>query len=204
VLWLSAALVASVSNLDNLAVGVAFGMRNTRIPARSNLLIAAVTMAGTAGAMTGGRALASLAWPSLASALGSSIICAIGVFTVVASLRAMRAATVTLVGGHRDLHAQGDLLSGDVAAGEVTSARNALVLGVALALNNVGAGVGAGAAGISPMATTLLAGALSLICLGGGSRIGWCLGLPLIGRWAPLTAGLILLGVGSLGLAGMA
>ena len=203
-LWLSAALVASVSNLDNLAVGVAFGMRNTRIPARSNLLIAAVTMAGTAGAMTGGRALASLAWPSLASALGSSIICAIGVFTVVASLRAMRAATVTLVGGHRDLHAQGDLLSGDVAAGEVTSARNALVLGVALALNNVGAGVGAGAAGISPMATTLLAGALSLICLGGGSRIGWCLGLPLIGRWAPLTAGLILLGVGSLGLAGMA
>jgi putative sporulation protein YtaF len=204
VLWLSAALVATVSNLDNLAVGVAFGMRNKRIPARSNLLIAAVTMAGTAGTMTAGRALASLAWPSLASALGSSIISAIGVFTVVASLRAMRAATVTPAGGRHDLPAQRDLLSADVGAGEVTSAGKALVLGVALALNNVGAGVGAGAAGISPLATTLLAGALSLTCLGGGSRIGWCLGLPLIGRWAPLTAGLILLSVGSLGLTGMA
>jgi putative Mn2+ efflux pump MntP len=132
------------------------------------------------------------------------IIGAIGVFTIVASLRAMRPATITPAGGRHDLPAKRDLLSGDVGVGEVTSAGRALVLGVALALNNVGAGVGAGAAGISPLATTLLAGALSLICLGGGSRIGRCLGLPLVGRWAPLTAGLMLLSVGSLGLTGMA
>jgi putative Mn2+ efflux pump MntP len=37
VLWLSAVLIAVVSNLDNLAAGVAFGMRDTRIAAAPNV-----------------------------------------------------------------------------------------------------------------------------------------------------------------------
>ncbi len=43
------------------------------------------------------------------------------------------------------------------------------MLGGALAINNIGAGVGAGVAGVSPLATTLLAGWLSLVFVGGGS-----------------------------------
>jgi putative Mn2+ efflux pump MntP len=49
VLWLSAVLIAAVSNLDNLAAGAAFGMRDTRIGAAPNVVIAAVTMVATAG-----------------------------------------------------------------------------------------------------------------------------------------------------------
>lgn len=90
VLLLSAVLVATVSNLDNLAVGTAFGMRGTRIAVVPNVIIAAVTMAGTAGAMTSGDALSGLMPPSLASALGGLIIIAIGAGTLLASLRTVR------------------------------------------------------------------------------------------------------------------
>jgi hypothetical protein len=56
VLWLSAVLTATIANLDNLTVGFAFGVRDIRIAVAARVVIAAVTMAGTAGAMTSGRA----------------------------------------------------------------------------------------------------------------------------------------------------
>jgi putative Mn2+ efflux pump MntP len=71
-------------------------------------------------------------------------------------------------------------------------------------LNNVASGVGAGLAGISPLATTLLAGAFSLLCVGGGSRLGWAIGRQLFGSRASVVAGLTLAGVGVAALTGVA
>ena len=180
VLWFSAVLIAAVSNLDNLAAGVAFGMRDTRIAAGPNVVIAAVTMAATAAAMTSGHMLAHVLPPSLAAALGAAIICTIGVWTVLASLHDVRSP----------------------APDKVITCREAIALGVALALNNAATGVGAGVAGIPPLATTLLAGSLSLVCVGGGSRVGLSLGRLVGGRWASRMSGLLLLGVGVVMLSG--
>jgi putative Mn2+ efflux pump MntP len=202
VLWLSAVLIAAVSNLDNLAVGVAFGMRDTRIAAAPNLVTAAVTMAATAGAMTSGRALSGALPPSFAAALGASIIGAIGVWTVLASLRAVRMPAGLAergLGRRRDVRYA---LSDEVGRDEAISLRGALVLGVALAVNNAAAGVGAGVAGVPPVATTLLAGALSLIAVGGGSRFGLSVGRLVGGSRASLISGLILLGVAAALLSG--
>jgi putative Mn2+ efflux pump MntP len=69
-LWLLALLVASVSNLDNLGVGVAFGIRDMRVAIAPNSVIAALTMAGTAGAMRFGHELSELVSPSMATTLG--------------------------------------------------------------------------------------------------------------------------------------
>jgi putative Mn2+ efflux pump MntP len=76
------------------------------------------------------------------------------------------------------------------------SYREALVLGVGLSLNNVVSGVGAGVAGIPALATTLLAGAFSLLCVGCGSCAGRVLGRFLPVRRAPLVGGLALLAIG--------
>jgi putative Mn2+ efflux pump MntP len=186
VLWLSAVLIAAVSNLDNLAVGVAFGLRDSRIGARANLVIAGVTMAGTALAMSSGRALSQLLPLSLASALGAAIIIAIGAGTVAASLYAVVAPQ----------HPPAPTLFPQVTRGEGISLRAALPLAAALSLNNVGSGVGAGVAGVPPLTTTVLAGVFSLLCVGGGSRAGLTLGRIFLGRRAPLSAGLVLLAVG--------
>jgi putative Mn2+ efflux pump MntP len=189
VLWLSAVLIAAVSNLDNLAAGVELGLRGTRITLGPNVLIACVTMAGTAGAITSGHALARLLQPSVAGSVGAVIIVSIGVMTVVASCSPV----------------------GEPAAGmcrlpgpsEMLSWREAVLLAIALSLNNVGTGVGAGIAGIPPLMTTLLAGAFSIMCVGGGSRVGRVAG-PLVGRHARLVAGLGLVCLGGAMLAGVA
>ena len=78
-------LIAAVSNLDNLAAGVALGLRGTRIAPAPNVLIAGVTMVGTAGAITFGHALSRLVGASLSSSVGAVIIVSIGVVTVAAS-----------------------------------------------------------------------------------------------------------------------
>ena len=195
-LWFSATLIALVSNLDNLAVGVAFGARGTRIPATSNLIIAAVTMAGTASSIASGRALSQLIPDSSASAFGSLIIIVIGATTVLASVSTFRAPTGNPPPGLAQLpsgqHNQ-----------TITSHRQALVLGAALSLNNVGAGVGAGIAGISPVTTTVLAGAISFLCVGGGALVGRSLAQALLGQHAPLIGGLALISVGALMLPGL-
>lgn len=183
-------MIAAVSNLDNLAAGFAFGMRGARIAVGPNALIALVTMAGTAAAMSSGRAVARLMPLSVASAVGSLIIIAVGVGTVLVSLAGRREPagapmTERLLRRGRD-------------ASEPLSWREALLLGVALSLNNVASGVGAGIAGISPLATTLLAGAISLLCVGGGSRVGSSVARLLAAPSAGLVAGLVLLTGGAM------
>ena len=187
VVWFSAVLIAAVSNLDNLAVGVALGLRGTRIALLRNVLIAGVTMAGTAGAMTSGHALARLLRPSVAGSVGAVIIVSIGVMTVVASRSPVREPAAR---------------SGRIPrpAG-MLSWREAGLLAIALSLNNVGTGVGAGIAGIPPLLTTMLAGAFSLWCVGGGSQVGRLAG-PVVGRHARLVAGVGLVCLGSAMLAG--
>ena len=194
---LPAILIAAVSNLDNLGVGVALGIRGTRIATIPNFIIAAMTMAGTAAAMSSGRALSRLIAPSTAASLGAVIIIAVGATTLLATPFAGR----TPRRPRRVLPATDVQRRGN--APTPISYREALVLGLALSLNNIGSGVGAGIAGIPPLATTLLAGAFSLVAIGGGSSVGRCLRRPLLGDFAPLASGVALVAVGLAMLSGV-
>jgi putative Mn2+ efflux pump MntP len=196
-LWLSAVLIATVSNLDNLGAGVAFGLRETRITAVPNAVIAALTMTATAAAVISGRALSGVLPASLAAALGASIISAIGAWSLLVALVPARFLTKSFQRRSGGLIGGRHLPSLRYAGKQGLALRDALVLGAALSLNNLAAGVGAGISGIPPLATTLLVGALSLVCIGGGSRGGLSIGRRLGGRPASLIAGVILLGVGA-------
>ena len=188
--FLAAVLVSAVSNVDNLSVGVAFGIQGNRIPGIPNLIIAALTMTGTALAVSCGHALSLVISPSAASKLGSLIIIAIGAGTLLASLSAVRTPT-----GVGERHAR--KFAARVGMSGAVSTREALVLGVALSLNNVGVGVGAGVAGVPATETTVLAGAFSLLAVGGGSALGQLLGRPLLGARAPLVTGVLLIAIGA-------
>lgn len=196
ILWLAAVPVALVSNLDNLTVGVALGIRKTRIAATRNVTVALVTMAATAGAMTSGRALSVLLPSSAAQALGSAVIIVVGVVTMVASSGGSGTTTspplLERLGIHRE-----------TGVGDTLSHGEALVLGVALSLNNVGTGVGAGVAGVPPLATTLLAGLFSLLAVGGGAAVGRLLTRPFTGGRARFVAGGVLVALGATMLPGV-
>jgi putative Mn2+ efflux pump MntP len=130
--------------------------------------------------------------PAIASPLGPAIIIGIGTATILAALRTIRDPDSLLPARPTRAINPDNPISG----------REAMVLAVALSLNNVGSGVGAGVAGIPPLTTTLLAGALSLLCIAGGSHAGASARRLLAPGHASLLAGLILLAVGGATLAG--
>jgi putative Mn2+ efflux pump MntP len=204
VLWLYAALIALISNLDNLAVGFALGLRAMRITAMPNAVIALITMAGTGGAMFFGQGVATVVPPSLGNALGATILIGIGIWTLATAGRPLE---LPAVEGIAELVGRGEPSGGSLRSGDAMRAmswRQAVPVGFALAINNVGAGVGAGVAGVPPLVTTLLAGLLSLICVGGGSSVGSTMNALLVGRSASVFSGITLMGVGAAMLAGVA
>ena len=186
---LAALLIGVVSNLDNLGVGVAFGIRGTRIDAMANLIDAGITMAATAAAVTCGHVLSKILPSAVTGWLGPLIIIAIGIGTALSSARTSRPP------GSLQVPSRAWRPPRDV--DDIISWREAIVLGIALAMNNLGTGVGAGVSGIPASPTIVSAGLLSLAALGGGSRFGRRFGRLVLGRYAPLIAGMLLLAVGT-------
>jgi putative Mn2+ efflux pump MntP len=176
-------VIGAVSNLDNLGVGVALGMRGTRIGATANLIVAGTTMAATAAAVTCGHLLSNL----IPSAIGVATAC-----TWAQTPRPPGCARAPWRPSRHPRHVD-----------RVVSWREAIALGVALSMNNLGTGLGAGVSGMPALATTVSAGLLSLACVGGGSDVGRSLGRLMLGRHAPLVAGMLLLAVGAAMLSGL-
>ncbi|MDB4868392.1 MAG: mntP 4 [Cohnella sp.] len=85
--WVSILFIAFASNLDNLGIGISVGMRLTKIPVTSNVIIALITMMGTYVAMTLGQFISRYLPMSMANMLGAAIITAIGLWTVAGTLR---------------------------------------------------------------------------------------------------------------------
>jgi putative sporulation protein YtaF len=192
-------VIAVTSNLDNLAVGVALGTASVRVPASANVLIAVITMTGTAAAMGLGYALARELLGSSAHMLGGVALIGIGTSM-------LAAAAGPVIGKRRTARGRLDLLSDALSAvgrgdGGALTRREALVLGVALALNNVASGIPAGAVGISPVLVSALAGGISLLCVGGGAWLGGATLQRVAGRNASALGGALMVMLGALAVA---
>ena len=166
----AAALLAAACNLDTVLLSAGFAARGVRVGRGYALAIAALTTGITWASLALGAGAAAL--------LGALVLAGIGAWFVLDWLRR-----------------QGAPPAEEESA--VPGWRGCVALAAALAVNNAGVGVAAGASGISPglaAAANLLAtlGALPL-----GRALGDRLAGRLLGRYAlPLTGALlVLLGV---------
>lgn len=191
--WVAIVLIGITSNLDNLGAGMAIGLRTGPVALGPNTVIAAITMIATAVAMEAGGGIGRSVPASVASLLGGLVICAMGAWVVVVALRSPRRpddAGVRHHGGRVRRSGSGS------ASPRPMAAREAMVLGVSLSLDNIGTGVGGGAARLPVATTTLITGSLSLLAVGLGSRIGHSAGVRMSGRPASLAGGCLLVVVG--------
>jgi len=174
---LSAILLAVSSNLDNLGVGVAYGVRGRHIRIVHNLLIALVSGGGTLLSMAGGEWINDYMSEEVADVLGASVMVLIGV------LNTWHAIT-------------GDTATGDPGEGNGTSWREGLALAVSLTFNNLGGGLGAGISHVSIPLTTLLTVVGSVAAIAGGQRLGRT-ALPMASRRTlAVASGLLIVAVG--------
>ena len=195
-------LVAISSNADNVAVGIAYGIRNVRVPLPSNLFIAVFTGCVTLASMLAGQRIAYYLPPQLASVLGGGIIAGIGAWVLVQAARSPATESRTTATRSRlprslskVLSVLDNPLSVDRDLSGHIDLKEVCLLALALSLNNVGNGIGAGMAGINPTSTTIAVMFFSVVTLWLGVIAGG-FGQRVLGSLARVVSGVLLVAVG--------
>src|SRR5690625_464202 len=166
-------LVIAVS-LDGFGVGVTYGIRKIQVPFTALFIIMLYSGLVVLLSMTIGSMLSAFISPHLAKIFGGSILISLGIFSLYNIIRSKDNAldpnedkrgnvfkTVLTNPDQADLDKSG-----------VISTHEALLLGLALALDAFGAGLGASIIGYSPLLTTLLISCMSGFFLFSGIKVG--------------------------------
>ena len=205
--WLPAVLLSLSSNLDNLGVGVAYGIRRISVPFTSNLVIALITGTGSLAAMLAGQTIGGFLEPRVASLVGGLLLIGLGGWVVVQESRGIpRREAVGKVEISPDIRPASLLsrvwtmldnpFSADQDFSRHIDRREALLLGFALSMNNVVNGVAAGIAGLDPMLVTILVCIFSVLTLWAGMGAGIRFGSRVAGRSTGVVSGFMLMFIG--------
>ncbi len=190
-------LLAAALSLDALMVGLLYGLRGIRVPWVAAAIVSLATGLLLAAAMGAGTLLAARLSPLVAQRTGAAILALTGLWITVQTLRS-RPGSPASPRRTDPLHRVWRLRLGSVGivveilrepaaadldrSGHINPAE-ALLLGVALALDSVAAGLGAAMTGFSPLSLPLAAAAASFALLTAGSHAAGLLPLRLNGRW---------------------
>ncbi|MFE0558574.1 manganese efflux pump [Paenibacillus sp. NPDC058910] len=176
--WIIVALLTLSSSIDNLGAGLAYGIRNIRIPFITNMGIALIGFIFSMAGIYFGLWLSSILPGVLPAVLGAIFLFLIGLRIVL------------LAKSTNDPN-----ITSSIGIGE------AIMLGIALSANALTNGVGAGLLGFPPLGISLLAAAGSLICVWGGTALGLRLkniriGSYSLGQFGTVISGVLLVAVG--------
>ena len=146
-------LFAISANIDNLTVGTAYGIKNIKIGAFSNLIIAVISVAGTILSMSLGLVLSHFIPPFIAGIIGSVILIVIGLWFIKGYIFkncGLHKTTPKEAGG---LNRYTEILDEPEKADSDSSGdidiRETIILALALTINNFGLGIGASIAGFN-------------------------------------------------------
>lgn len=142
---LSTLLLGISTNLDNMLIGISFGLRQKRITLRTNLIIGLFSAAATYLFCLLSSVLSSFGrTPNLA---GGTLIAVIGLYSILNQSKDSRAADTSL------------------------DWRETVILSGCLALNCVPVAFGAGLTGIAPLSAAVSVGIISVVTVALGNQL---------------------------------
>lgn len=174
---LSSLLFGVSASADSLVMGLSYGIRKTPIGWKANLLAGLICLAGTVLSMALGQGALAFLSPHFAGLAGGALILSIG------------AAGLACFWRSRKKGREADAV-------HPITLRQTVALGLALAVNNMALGVGAGITGLALAPTALSTLACSLMFLYGGNRLGQTRLSEPVGKFAEPLAGLLMIGLG--------
>lgn len=211
---LSLVLLALAVSIDSLTVGLLYGARGIKLPWAAMLIVSLATGLLLSLAMGGGAWVATILPPEVANRLGAAILAGVGAWVTFQTWRSHRTPRPADQPPQQpepealrkvwrlQLGSVGIVIeilkepgAADIDRSGHISWTEAVLLGVALALDSVAAGLGAAMAGFSPLQLPLAAAAGSLALMFAGSRGAQYLPFRLGGRWSMLH-GLVLVALG--------
>ncbi len=200
---LSTLLFGLSANLDNLGIGVSFGIQRIRIPFFSNFFIALLSGVVAYVSVFAGQALSHfIGWASI---LGSLILIAIGVWVglhkppshedLPHAVPATKMYTVSFEPYPLVFQVIKSPSKADLDANGFISMKESVALGLSLSLNCIATGLGAGLVGLAPFPVALSVILFSMLTI----SIGYIMGWKAMGRfhnWSQVLAGLLLIAIG--------
>ncbi len=196
-LILSALLFSLSSNLDNVVVGIAYGIKKIKIGIFANIIIAFITSIGTFLSMSVGAYISKFLPHSVANSLGAGVIIILGIYFVTQSIiklinntkskeLALKNVTDMIEYAERsDLDNSGNI-----------NIKEALLVAFGLTFNNLGTGVAASITGVSIQFTVISTFILSIITIILGEAVGKHVLGKFFGKYAPLFSGILLIMLG--------
>jgi len=192
---------------DGFMVGVAYGVRKIRLPIMSLLVICIASATAVTVAMFFGKGLCYFLNPNMASRLGALTIMAIGLFFL---LQSFRQKLCVMEENGKDplislnIKPLGIIIqilkepsSADFDSSGEIGMKEAFFLGLALAMDAFGAGIGIAMAGYNILLTAVSVGMLKFILVNSGMMLGKVVTNE---RWQYLSSvltGIILLTLGA-------
>ncbi|MGI6549523.1 MAG: sporulation membrane protein YtaF [Syntrophomonadales bacterium] len=198
----SAALLALAVSSDGFAAGMAYGARKIRIPLGPLLLICVASMLAVSVSMLAGKALALYFEPQMAQRIGAMALMAVGLWFFSESMRNWQGrnesgennaiATLRIKPLGIIIQILREPSRADLDSSGVISFREAFLLGTALALDALGAGMGASLSGYDLTLTIPLVGCCKFLLISLGLRWGVAIKNGLLRNVSGMFSGLIL------------
>jgi len=203
VTWLIILAFTFSSSIDNLGVGLSYGIRKINVRFDKNILISVICFLMSMAGITFGVWLSKILPGMLPVVIGAVLLCIIGIRIIL--LAKPRKQETSIVDRKNEMQSNNnvqDILrnpeeahfnkSGEIGWGE------AVLLGIALAANALTNGVGAGLLGLSPLVISILAAIGSFITVWLGVKLGSKvadvrIGSFTVGQFGTIISGVMLL-----------
>ncbi|MBS5981761.1 MAG: sporulation membrane protein YtaF [Clostridium butyricum] len=195
--FLSALLYSLSSNLDNLVIGIAYGVKKIKIGLISNLIIATVTSIGTLISMSVGKFISGFLPTSLTNMLGAVIIMLLGLYFLIQSILKLIPKSYSNSLALKNVDEIMDYAEkSDSDNSGTLNIKEAFVVSIGLMLNNLGTGLAASITGVNVSITVICTFILSISLLMLGKSIGHNVLGSICGKYAPLISGVLLIILG--------
>ncbi|MDU2893507.1 MAG: sporulation membrane protein YtaF [Clostridium butyricum] len=195
--FLSALLYSLSSNLDNLVIGIAYGVKKIKIGLISNLIIATVTSIGTLISMSVGKFISDFLPTSLTNMLGAVIIMLLGLYFLIQSILKLIPKSYSNSLALKNVDEIMDYAEkSDSDNSGTLNIKEAFVVSLGLMLNNLGTGLAASITGVNVSITVICTFILSIALLMLGKSIGHNVLGSICGKYAPLISGVLLIILG--------
>lgn len=197
---LSVFLLCLAPNLDNMAIGLAYGARKIAVPLRSNFAIALFSGVATLLSSLLGNILTNYIPVHTGAVIGGLIVSGIGLYTVMSFLYNKRkskknhANGITCIDNLKAVMDDPGIADRDY-SGDI-SLKESILLGIALASNCLGTGFGAGMAGINTFVLTAAVIVFSLATISLGAMIGRRYASGYLGERATVVSGILMIIIG--------
>lgn len=184
---ISSVLFAFSANIDTFVVGMSYGIQKTHISFLQKVLISMITLAGTFLSISMGIHLLPFLPPQAAQIAGSTLLIVLGIYYLIKSIVKSFRERVTSCQAGPSSAAQ-DWLS--------LSMKEAVIIGLALSINNIGMGIGVSVTGVGLLFTSGVTFFISMAFLYLGNNLGKTRLFRLTSQFADPLSGLILIGLG--------